>query len=1131
MTCAEGVGRSCLMNNVNTSSHIHSFYQYWIFKTFGSGNISVTNATRWLQGNVTAVSAYLFQNSTFVSYNTFVTRIIELINILYPVNPICSTLRSEGCPCIPMNITSFSCQAGLRCAIDNRWTIAGLYINPLFTLFKSICVKCDIGTYCPQGTFETGSLLCPEGSYCPTPSSKHPCDAGNFCPKGSVSPLPCDMASLLKTTLSFRSQDVIVIDRLVSLQEAFTGNLCPVQSATPFYKCPEGRFCPNTSVDLPCPKGYFCRSQSMAPTPCPYLSSCPALSNVPRFIGIPYLFIGMLAVSSMTFMIIFMWMNHRRKKSNSVLLNVPAPPKDPPYPHQWSIQTTTSQTLEKIALYDVSASVSARTDPWLWPNSVIFNPCKLNAIIGGSGCGKSTFLDLLRGSLPNGVLTGSVEIAMKNQTPWILRLSDMDPMIYEKFTTIRGYVPQDDIVYGDLTVKENLFYSSLIKKKHSFDTALEITDRIISQLGLTFVRDKIVGTVESRGISGGQRKRVNIGMELVHMPLLLIMDEPTSGLDATGCQNLIEVCHALCVETGITIIAVIHQPRYTSFVLFDHIILLCKYGTVYEGSPISSLVYFSQGLDILFDKNENPADVLMDIISGNCGFKQEELVSIWRTKGAKWLEKCHDTYPLLPMILQESIVFDSPTQTYFREQLFNQTLSPKFITTFFQQHGIPMHEKTALDFIEDRCIKTMDDLVKYMHTLCSRAVCRNDFGNIIERLTLLQDAPSGIYKRFTEYQLIRHITLAYKFIKILLRRIKKDHLIVHNRIKVGLENEFLLLSMTFKAVVKQNSLKTNACEDVNVWCIDHQTAPPWWFQTWIICMRKGLSLWRSPWPIQLIIPLAASFIVGTIQGPDFIIGAYPNNIAYAMVTMGVLSIITHMRTFSLDKVVIKRETDSKVSILPYFIAYGFVDLTWIVLIPLLFVVPYYYFTLPRTPFITMFGVAVAICWWCSGAAYIMSSLPIGLQWTNLFGVFVGIIFGAFLQGLNPTIASSRGKLQEVFLHGSYNRWAMEILSLTEFSFHEKTNPNVIWPIMNRIGLCGLNNPKDDNNGLVFWNLYQNHDVLTYCREYIRNAYLWLFAYGTAFRLLALIGLWWFNYPLTSHWFTKLKGFMCVFSLS
>lgn len=138
-----------------------------------------------------------------------------------------------------------------------------------------------------------------------------------------------------------------------------------------------------------------------------------------------------------------------------------------------------------------------------------------------------------------------------------------------------GFVPQDDIVHPRLTVEENLLFSARFRlpKHTSRREHLELVDRAISLLGLTEVRNSLVGNEESRGVSGGQRKRVNIGLELVADPCVMFLDEPTSGLDSSSCRHVITVLSRVA-HMGVTCAAVVHQPSNRIMSKFDDILLL-----------------------------------------------------------------------------------------------------------------------------------------------------------------------------------------------------------------------------------------------------------------------------------------------------------------------------------------------------------------------------------------------------------------------------------------------------------------------------------------------------------------------------------------------------------------------------
>lgn len=184
------------------------------------------------------------------------------------------------------------------------------------------------------------------------------------------------------------------------------------------------------------------------------------------------------------------------------------------------------------------------------------------AVMGPSGAGKTTFLNALTGRVYYADTTGDVRVNGQNVT-------------IESLKNNVGFVPQDDIVHGDLTVRENLHYSACLRLPEGTSPQRrdDIVNNIIIALGMTHIADSIVGGVEKRGISGGQRKRVNIGLELVATPSLVFLDEPTSGLDASAATELVTCLSNLC-RFGYSCIAVIHQPRVSVFTMFDDVLFL-----------------------------------------------------------------------------------------------------------------------------------------------------------------------------------------------------------------------------------------------------------------------------------------------------------------------------------------------------------------------------------------------------------------------------------------------------------------------------------------------------------------------------------------------------------------------------
>ena len=167
----------------------------------------------------------------------------------------------------------------------------------------------------------------------------------------------------------------------------------------------------------------------------------------------------------------------------------------------------------------------------------------------------------------------------------------------------------------ELSVKENLLHSACIRLPPTW-TQIEIAehvDLLIACLDLTDIRDNIVGDLINPGISGGQRTRVSIGIELAAAPMVLILDEPTSGLDSTAALDIMKLLMAIC-RLGVTVACIIHQPRIEIFQCLDDILLLANGREVCFGNATDVCKYFrTVGFEI--PPASNPADVIMNIIS------------------------------------------------------------------------------------------------------------------------------------------------------------------------------------------------------------------------------------------------------------------------------------------------------------------------------------------------------------------------------------------------------------------------------------------------------------------------------------------------------------------------------------
>lgn len=252
-----------------------------------------------------------------------------------------------------------------------------------------------------------------------------------------------------------------------------------------------------------------------------------------------------------------------------------------------------------------------------------FKAGRMCAILGPSGAGKTSLMNVLCGKASYANVSGTV------------RFNGVEGN-YEEYKTVMGFVPQDDIVHEGLTVGEQIRFSADLRNPKEMTAGRRklIYEDVLEVMQLSTIQNSIVGGLEKRGISGGQRKRVSIGLELAADPTMLFLDEPTSGLDAASSLSIVHSLKKL-TQLGLTSVMVVHQPRWSLFSLFDDVLLLGKGGrTVYSGPAKGAQRYFQQ-LGFEAPKSENPADWIMDIIAGEVPnyripqFVPEMLYPLW----------------------------------------------------------------------------------------------------------------------------------------------------------------------------------------------------------------------------------------------------------------------------------------------------------------------------------------------------------------------------------------------------------------------------------------------------------------------------------------------------------------------
>ncbi|MBX2896239.1 MAG: ATP-binding cassette domain-containing protein [Cyclobacteriaceae bacterium] len=258
----------------------------------------------------------------------------------------------------------------------------------------------------------------------------------------------------------------------------------------------------------------------------------------------------------------------------------------------------------------------------------------LVALMGASGAGKSTLLHVLNGTeKPSAgqVLINGIDIYKEPK----------------RIEGVIGFVPQDDLLIEDLTVYQNLYFAAKLCFSHLTETAIdELVVKTLADLGLAETKDLKVGSPLRKTISGGQRKRLNIGLELLREPAVLFVDEPTSGLSSRDSENIIDLLKELALK-GKLVFAVIHQPSSDIFKMFDKLVILDTGGyQIYYGNPVDAITYFKRNINLVNSQegecltcgNVNPEQIFNIIETkvinefGNFTDERKFLPELWNKK-------------------------------------------------------------------------------------------------------------------------------------------------------------------------------------------------------------------------------------------------------------------------------------------------------------------------------------------------------------------------------------------------------------------------------------------------------------------------------------------------------------------
>jgi len=391
----------------------------------------------------------------------------------------------------------------------------------------------------------------------------------------------------------------------------------------------------------PCEEGYFCPPQSIKKIECGPLSVCPArTTKIEKYGAIlgTFFIILVLVICS------FLYHSYLDKKELYYSERIKAADEmietrriDAALMSKNAKSTVDEKAFEMKSpaanlLNEPRLSIKFKDLEYTLPDGLTimsgvtgeFKRGRLVAVMGPSGAGKSTLFNLITGKAKR--TGGQIFVRRTSCSPdskEILEVENEEEV--STYKQLIGFVPQDDIMLRNMTVTDILTFSAhrRLPASMTMKEKDEVVAEIISTLEISHIANSIIGDERRRGISGGQRKRVNIGMELVAKPAVLFLDEPTTGLDSSTAKEVCSMLRELCHTQQLTAAAVIHSPSIPTINQFDDLCLLGKGGQlIYFGPLKRARAYFEDTLGYKMPPKTNPADFYLEIAMGKVQSKK-----------------------------------------------------------------------------------------------------------------------------------------------------------------------------------------------------------------------------------------------------------------------------------------------------------------------------------------------------------------------------------------------------------------------------------------------------------------------------------------------------------------------------
>lgn len=901
------------------------------------------------------------------------------------------------------------------------------------------CQWCQMGDYCPQGSYNyeqnSSKFICPEGFHCPNPTSIRPCSPGWFCLSGTF----------------------VSVSGLFDCENG-TGFYCPEGSTDNITACPAGYYCPDSTQKIVCPENHFCKEYTVEPYACDDFSYCSEGSTAPAssVLGVlSSLLFGVFVFLCLKAVAMYEKRSHialeqeleqaalvmkAKKQVLCGLLGIPLSAlaqeipgfKTAERPITISFRKMSLTMGPKVLLHSVSAD---------------FKAGRLIAVMGPSGCGKSTLLNTLCGKAKYGTREGEILI---NGAP--------EPL--ENFARVIGFVPQDDTVYPSLTVRENLKYSAKLRLPADVDLeeCAEKVNGTLQVLGLEHIQNSIVGSVEKRGISGGQKKRVNIGVEFVADPTVCFLDEPTSGLGATDTLVVMKACRSMSF-THRSIISVIHQPRYAVFTLFHDVMLLGVGGhVVYFGPSDKALQYFEM-IGFVLPNNENPADFFLDIISGSLApdpeqwqlsepFSPIHLFAFWEKEEERLYvfeeaPKSGDVPETKPMAADSSRNFKTSLLSGMQSLGNTAKGGVKKLKQGAKESVRAVKEVAEVAGIVREDVEEVAMVRKefpplsafYMETLKKNWIggsATNDTTPMSTNADFPPITAEGLKNMLEKIG----INLDKETLIKVIDEFEEDEDMGKTGDQEGVvSNDQIDFEEFLYQAQKQVAMLQPA--EVDTGKFDPECHPgerlnvSFFIQLYWYTVRAGKQLLREAdsLVLDIMLVLFAGGSVGLILGAAWEYDEIPQNAALSAVTLGLISSVGALKMLGNERVLFWRERDSGCNIFAYFLGKNLVKLVDNIWRPGLFLAVYYNLVIPKTKFGDYWALLIVMCWATSGTGIMWSTM---MRPTSalLAAVIWPLVTGVFLSGVNPALAEMDTFTKNLAVF-SFTRWSTEASTIME----------------------------------------------------------------------------------------------------